>query len=409
MSLHRRTVGIQTTLKARGMLEKREMATHSIRRRRINNLQKTIVVIFVVLILGPLKPVHNLPALFPRWRKEAKIAFFIQVSSATVLHLPRLLKALHHPENVYAIHLDTKIAPQHVSLIKSLLSGNENYNNVIIVPSERISYAGVTMLLNTLNAIEILLEASLDWDFFINLSGADYPLVSPYALRKLLGAPPVLMGRLNMLQVQKASRNLPWFFKKRFGAIYLDPGLYPFSSSNASEVLSIEMANPLVTAKTNITSMVKTEGWVILHRSFSKYAVHSAQGRRLLVSYATVRASDEMFFGSLLESSQFKATTAWNAMRFISWSINGVSLARPAFLDEHDSDVREALVSSGALFARKFGKAESDLLDFIDANVSGISFDSDDNAVNNYYKRAKAKIGCIAEKRFSEYCIDKER
>jgi protein xylosyltransferase len=53
------------------------------------------------------------------------------------------------------------------------------FGNVhVIAKSNLVTYKGPTMVASTLHAAAILLKESKDWDWFINLSGSDYPLVT---------------------------------------------------------------------------------------------------------------------------------------------------------------------------------------------------------------------------------------
>ena len=53
--------------------------------------------------------------------------------------------------------------------------------------AETITYGGVTIVLNTISSMSFLLRLGRRWDYWINLSGNDYPLVAPTALRRILG------------------------------------------------------------------------------------------------------------------------------------------------------------------------------------------------------------------------------
>jgi hypothetical protein len=48
----------------------------------------------------------------------------------------------------------------------------------MITKANLITYRGPTMVANTLHAAAILLKEYGDWDWFINLSASDYPLVT---------------------------------------------------------------------------------------------------------------------------------------------------------------------------------------------------------------------------------------
>ncbi|GKE81888.1 beta-glucuronosyltransferase GlcAT14B-like protein, partial [Tanacetum coccineum] len=55
---------------------------------------------------------------------------------------------------------------------------NEVGNVRVISKSNLVTYRGPTMVTNTLHAAAILLREGGDWDWFINLSASDYPLVT---------------------------------------------------------------------------------------------------------------------------------------------------------------------------------------------------------------------------------------
>ncbi|KAF3501393.1 hypothetical protein F2Q69_00040979 [Brassica cretica] len=44
--------------------------------------------------------------------------------------------------------------------------------------SNLVTYKGPTMIACTLQAVAVFLKESWDWDWFINLSASDYPLVT---------------------------------------------------------------------------------------------------------------------------------------------------------------------------------------------------------------------------------------
>lgn len=48
----------------------------------------------------------------------------------------------------------------------------------VIERANLVTYRGPTMVANTLHAAAVLLKEGGDWDWFINLSASDYPLVS---------------------------------------------------------------------------------------------------------------------------------------------------------------------------------------------------------------------------------------
>ena len=51
-------------------------------------------------------------------------------------------------------------------------------NVVVIGKANLVTYRGPTMIATTLHGAAILLKNFKDWDWFINLSASDYPLVT---------------------------------------------------------------------------------------------------------------------------------------------------------------------------------------------------------------------------------------
>lgn len=305
----------------------------------------------------------------------ATLAIFIQASNFTLLHLPRLLTTLYHPSNHYLLHLDAKIplSDRHFA-IRQLTHARPN---VHILPSEPITYAGVTMLVNTINAIETLL--SHPWDFFINLSAADYPLVSPVLMRQVLAPLAISSPPPNFLQPQISTHPIFWFRHRRLELVYIDPALWMDSHVPLQDhaLYASNVTHPLPPQR--FPPLMKTEAWTILHRTFATYAVRSPQARRLQLALSTARASDELYFGTLLTNSmEFNKTLIADAFRFIHWQSNGKLQSRPIFLDDLfennrtlTKNVETMIEESGALFARKFHQPDSNILDWVDRLAQG--------------------------------------
>jgi protein xylosyltransferase len=94
----------------------------------------------------------------------------------------RTLQALYHPRNVYILHLDLDAQPrERLELARYVRSDPvfiEVGNVLVIAKSNLVTYRGPTMVSTTLHGAAILLKSRKDWDWFINLSAADYPLIT---------------------------------------------------------------------------------------------------------------------------------------------------------------------------------------------------------------------------------------
>lgn len=111
-----------------------------------------------------------------------KFAYLISGSKGDVDKLWRTLHALYHPWNYYIVHLDLESPLEERWELTSRVANHtlfKKVGNVIVNNrSNMVTYRGPTMVANTLHACAILLKRYKDWDWFINLSASDYPLVT---------------------------------------------------------------------------------------------------------------------------------------------------------------------------------------------------------------------------------------
>lgn len=111
-----------------------------------------------------------------------RFGYLISGSKGDLEKLWRVLKAVYHPLNQYVVHLDLE-SPAEERLELASRVANESLfaevqNVFVITKANMVTYRGPTMVANTLHACAILLKRSKDWDWFINLSASDYPLLT---------------------------------------------------------------------------------------------------------------------------------------------------------------------------------------------------------------------------------------
>lgn len=116
--------------------------------------------------------------------RHVRIAYFIMVH-----HKPEVFKAMFQKiytrDQFYLIHIDRKAKVEITDEIQMYLIG---FPNVYILESINIVSGGFSMIQAELDAMEFLLNVSQEWDYFVNLSGEDYPLKSQNIIRKFLTA-----------------------------------------------------------------------------------------------------------------------------------------------------------------------------------------------------------------------------
>lgn len=334
---------------------------------------------------------------------EAHIAFFIQLSPATVRLAPRLIDKLWHTENVIVIHVDAKAPHAEYAQLRARFSGAP-FSNVHFLPREPITYMGVSMLLNTLSAMEFLLGLPQRWDYFINLSGSDYPTVSVHNMRRLLGQPRVLRQRVSFMQLAPSKSFWEDMKKSRFDMQFADPalGLAPRAPSVSHDLVSTFKRHPLA-ARLGVT-FLQAEAWIIGHRSLVRAAARGAFARRLLVLLSDMKDPEEHFFPMLAwNDPTLNRTLAHHAMRAVFWHLNGLSSGQhPFIVEDHVGEdgsfafwpkIRRAPV----LFARKFKTPDSPLMELIDRHKSGAHSDPDQKAVDASFRVLRFMTMCHAD------------
>ncbi|KAL0301185.1 UNVERIFIED_CONTAM: Beta-glucuronosyltransferase GlcAT14B [Sesamum radiatum] len=263
----------------------------------------------------------------PTHHPVPKFAYLISGSRGDLDKLWRTLFALYHPWNYYVVHLDLESpleerlelalrVEQHPLLAEV---GNVYVNN----KSNMVTYRGPTMVANTLHACSILLKRHKDWDWFINLSASDYPLVTQ---DDLLDTFSDLKRELNF--VEHTSR-LGWKAAQRAMPLIIDPGLYQTTKSDVF----------WVTPKRNLPTAFK-----------------------LFTAY---KLSAKDFVSELVVVLRVRPTVVNHDMHYISWDY-------PPKQHPHTLSVNDTarMIASGAAFARKF-KQDTPVLDRIDRELLG--------------------------------------
>lgn len=337
----------------------------------------------------PTSAISPYDVLFSR-TTPARVAYFIQVSQTTILHLPRLIRVLHHPENLYAIHCDMKIPEEAVLNVRSEIEGSARYSkNVYFMKPEAVTYRGVTMVLNTIHGMRSLLDRDNTWSYFVNLSGADYPLLDANTIRFLLG---YQLG-LNFFTLAERGRWHP-IAKTRMSQLWYDKGAGFAKTVSETELQRFRVHNPVL--DTIGLEVAWGEAWMINSRPFCDFIVRGNMPRRLLMSFTHTADSSEHFFATVAwNRPEYQKTIVHHSMRTIVWHYKGVSSGQHPFnIDEKndagDFKFKEIVAESPLLFLRKFKEPNSELMDFLDKRTS--SFDVIERAVIHFQE----KIGSTA-------------
>ncbi|XP_019183329.1 PREDICTED: beta-glucuronosyltransferase GlcAT14B-like [Ipomoea nil] len=305
--------------------------------------------IFIESKLRPI-PVSALPP-------PPRIAYLISGSAGDGNMLRRTLQALYHPNNQYVVHLDAESSPQERLDLRNYLQSHPTFarfNNVrMISKANLVTYRGPTMVANTLHAAAILLKEGGNWDWFINLSASDYPLVTQDDLLHTFSHLP---RDLNFID---HTSNIGWKEFQRAKPIIIDPGLY---MSKKADVFWITQRRSVPTAFKLFTG----SAWMVLSRPFIDFCIWGWDNlpRTVLMYYANFVSSPEGYFHTVICNAQeFKNTTVNSDLHFISW--DNPPKQHPHYLTLDDM---QKMVDSNAPFARKFHH-DDPVLDRIDSDL----------------------------------------
>ncbi|XP_077229307.1 core-2/I-branching beta-1,6-N-acetylglucosaminyltransferase family protein [Tasmannia lanceolata] len=295
----------------------------------------------------------------PAGHSIPRLAYLVTGSKGDLDRLWRTLRALYHPLNQYVVHLDLESpAAERLELANRVENDSifVKLGNVhIITKANMVTYRGPTMVANTLHACAVLLKKSKEWDWFINLSASDYPLVTQDDILYTFSSLPK-----NLNFIEHTSR-LGWKEGQRAKPLIIDPGLY---MSTKTDVLWVTQRREVPTAFKLFTG----SAWMGLSRAFVEYCVWGWDNlpRTLLMYYTNFISSPEGYFQTVICNVPEFATTAVNHdLHYIAWDV-------PPKQHPHTLTINDMgkMTGSNVPFARKF-KRDDAVLDKIDNELLG--------------------------------------
>lgn len=304
---------------------------------------------------------------------EVGICYFMQIDGKSIPLLERLFARLWHPRNTYIVHVDWKVKEEDYGFVRSLVDNNEGYKtNFHFVEREAVTYKGISMVLNTIAAMTVAVNVSSDWKYFVNLSGADYPLVSPTSLRKLLARPRVANGRLNFVTLFPLSQWKAYSFRMR--SQYWDVAVVGAKERDAKTRRMKALKKwPLDPYRKFVFS--KAEAWSIFSRRFVQFVVRSTFAKRMLLAHTHVLSVPEHYFINVLYNHPYwRKTIVPDAFRKVVWHHAGKRSGQHPYILDQGKQINSYwiyLKETRSVFARKVSVPNSPLMERIDAELSG--------------------------------------
>ena len=258
----------------------------------------------------------------------------------------RLFKAIYHPDNYYLIHVDKRSGTQLQKTVQDFLS---DYPNATMMISKNALWGGYSLIDAELRGIKQLLKMGRNWEFFINLSGQDFPLKSQNDIKKFLqkNRGKDFMKVLNQREF-------------RFDTLYR---IENYVIEFGNKILRTFFKRPYLA---DVTPYIGNQ-WVILSRKFCEFVSDNPEVVRFKKFYRNTFIPDEGFFQTVIMNTSYKATIINDDKRIIDWVPSGTIKLRPRDFTTKDA---KFLLKSKGLFARKFDEnVDEKILSILESKV----------------------------------------
>ncbi len=283
------------------------------------------------------------------------IAYFILVHRYPE-QFQRLLTSVYSPKNYYLLHVDKRSGKKLYLQIQNMV---KHYPNVSLLESQNVVWGGYSMVNVELKAIKKLLEINTQWEYYINLSGQDFPLKSQTAIQTYLKKNKGKNYLTFANQIEDRPNTL-----NRIKNYYME-------STNGFK------GKPVRRAYMQDTTPYIGGQWKILTRDCCDFISTSRKVSKFRAYYRHTLIPDESFFQTVLMNTHYTGTLVNDHKRAIIW-IPDIALTqgkkksvystqmliesgkiklRPKIFTLKD---KQFLFTSEALFARKFDQIVDD-------------------------------------------------
>uniref|UniRef100_H3D3E5 Xylosyltransferase 1 n=1 Tax=Tetraodon nigroviridis TaxID=99883 RepID=H3D3E5_TETNG len=233
--------------------------------------------------------------------KPVRIAFVLAVHGRASRQFQRLFKAIYHTSHYYYIHVDQRSNYLHrqVQALAAL------YPNVRVTPWRMATiWGGASLLTMYLRSMaDLLAMRDWSWDFFINLSAADYPIRTNNQLVAFLSR------YRNMNFIKSHGRDNARFIRKQgLDRLFYecDTHMWRLGDRKIPEGVSVDGGSD----------------WFLLNRLFVEYVINSQDDlvANMKRFYAYTLLPAESFFHTVLENSAHCESMVDNNLRITNWN-----------------------------------------------------------------------------------------
>lgn len=265
-------------------------------------------------------------------------------------HLSRMIEALNNPESTFYIHIDKKAIDLYVPP-----SGN-----VKIIPEQiDINWGGYSMIEATLALMEYGIEYSPEADYYILISGVDYPIRPKSFLLDLLSK-----GK-EYIDIAP----VPILYKpiERYEYFYFDYNRRNLKYFNPLFLIEVLLKKLRIKRKAPFKIYAGTQ-WFALTRKCVEYILNIIKkDKRYIHFFKHTLVPDEAFFQTIIGNSPFSQQTK-SSLTYTDWEVPNP----PATLKEKHIEFLKTHIEFNdeygqrfPYFARKFDDNDEKLLEKI--------------------------------------------
>ncbi|KAI1883883.1 hypothetical protein AGOR_G00220670 [Albula goreensis] len=230
-----------------------------------------------------------------------RIAFMLVVHGRAARQVQRLFKAIYHSAHFYYIHVDQRSNYLH----RQMVALARQYPNVQVTPWRMATiWGGASLLSMYLRSMSDLLTMKDEsWDFYVNLSAADYPIRTNKQLVSFLSR------HRDMNFVKSHGRDNARFIRKQgLDRLFLecDKHMWRLGDRRIPEGVAVDGGSD----------------WFLLSRSFVDYVVNSQDNlvTNMKRFYAYTLLPAESFFHTVLGNSGHCEKVVDNNLRITNWN-----------------------------------------------------------------------------------------
>ena len=232
--------------------------------------------------------------------RPARIFYLLQLHERAVQQILRLFRAIYHPAHFYYLHVDAHFD----YLYHSLLPLEKMYKNVKLASSRyRTMWGGASLLDMVMGVMrEALWNIDWEWDYFVNLSGADFPVRSNEEITRVLGE------HLGENFVKPHNGDSEVFITKQginYTFIQCDDHMWKLGPRQLPQGITIDGGSD----------------WITLHRDFIEFVLTTDDIllRQLKLFFKYTLLPVESFFHTVLRNSRFCHTYVKHNLRIVNW------------------------------------------------------------------------------------------